>query len=185
MSSLSSSSSVSSTTSVKQQQQHSPVVPVASSSTTTASVEEDNHVAELNEIPIYVRGEQRWISGITNDTTCAQLIDALLRDEGILIDCNGKIAHASPITTNNNSDSNTKHAHATKINPNVQNQYVITERWKRVEQILDGKTKIWKIWTEWGVNQSEVIFFFFFGIKLHSFVLIAYLMRKIFEISFI
>lgn len=87
-----------------------------------------------DEIPIWVHGEQRWISGITNETTCAQLVEALLRNEGL----NGEPA-TSMI-----------------CGPTDENQYVITERWRRVEQSLDNKTKILKIWKAWGQTQSEV-----------------------------
>jgi len=36
-----------------------------------------------NEIPIWIRGEQRWISGVTDQTMCSDLIEALLIDEGV------------------------------------------------------------------------------------------------------
>ncbi|XP_055716599.1 ras association domain-containing protein 10 isoform X2 [Phlebotomus papatasi] len=76
-----------------------------------------------DEIPVWVRGEQRWISGVTDHTTAADLVEALIQDEGI-------------------SDR--------------AKDYVITERWRRVEQILDGRTKILKIWSAWGEAQAEV-----------------------------
>lgn len=86
-----------------------------------------------DEIPIWVHGEQRWISGITNETTCAQLVEALLRNEGI----NGEAASVTAA-------------------PNAENQYIITERWRRVEQALDNRTKVLKIWKAWGQTKSEV-----------------------------
>ncbi|XP_059610667.1 ras association domain-containing protein 10 isoform X2 [Phlebotomus argentipes] len=76
-----------------------------------------------DEIPVWVRGEQRWISGVTDHTTASDLVDALLHDEGIA--SRGK-------------------------------DYVITERWRRVEQILDSRTRILKIWSAWGEAQAEV-----------------------------
>lgn len=33
------------------------------------------------ELPIWVRGEQRWVSGIAADTTCQEVIQVLLQDE--------------------------------------------------------------------------------------------------------
>lgn len=33
------------------------------------------------ELPIWVRGEQRWVSGIASDTTCQEVIQVLLQDE--------------------------------------------------------------------------------------------------------
>lgn len=89
-----------------------------------------------DEIPIFVHGEQRWISGVTSETTCAQLVEALLQNENII----GEPASTSAATTT----SIEKH------------QYVITERWRRVEQMLDNKTKILKIWKAWGQTKSEV-----------------------------
>lgn len=91
-----------------------------------------------DEIPIWVHGEQRWISGITNETTCAQLVEALLRNEGI----NGE-----PASVNGTTSTTTT---------TTENQYAITERWRRVEQMLDNKTKILKIWKAWGQTKSEV-----------------------------
>lgn len=34
-----------------------------------------------DEIPVWVRGEQRWISGVGQETTCADLKTVLLQDE--------------------------------------------------------------------------------------------------------
>ena len=34
-----------------------------------------------DEIPIWVRGEQRWVSGITEKTTCNDVIAILLEDQ--------------------------------------------------------------------------------------------------------
>lgn len=92
-----------------------------------------------DEIPIWVRGEQRWISGFTNDTTCAQLVEALLHNESIP----GEPANFGAKTANTAANT-------------TKNQYVITEQWRRVEQILDNKTKILKIWDAWGQTKSEV-----------------------------
>lgn len=33
------------------------------------------------EIPIWVRGEQRWVSGVAGETTCQDIISVLLQDE--------------------------------------------------------------------------------------------------------
>lgn len=87
----------------------------------------DDLFDDTDEIPIWVRGEQRWISGITDDTTCGQLVEALLRDDGVDVEQNDGL-----------------------------DQYVITERWRRVEQVLNSSTKVLKIWIAWGATQSEV-----------------------------
>lgn len=82
------------------------------------------------EIPVWVDCEQRYISGITGTTTCNDLIEALLSDECVL----GKPGFGSKSVED----------------------YVITERWKKVEQVLDGRTPILKIWNAWGKAQTEV-----------------------------
>lgn len=99
---------------------------------------EDSLEDNSNEIPVWVRGEQRWISGLSADTTCVQLVEALLRDDG-LMDDDGSGPHHGP---SNRTE--------------LLNQYVISEKWRRVEQILDANTKVLSIWTAWGTAQSEV-----------------------------
>lgn len=86
-----------------------------------------------DEIPVWVHNEQRFISGITEDTTCLDLIEAILEDECVV----GK----PDFTSKSPKD------------------YVITERWKKVEQVLDSKTNILTIWNAWGNAQPEVRFF--------------------------
>lgn len=107
----------------------------------STSGESDDETVELwsQELPVWIKGEQRWISGVTDQTTCLDLIEALLIDEGVI-----KAANDS----NNNNGTN--------LYPSKVNDYVIAERWRRVEQVLDPRTKILKIWTAWGAEQSEV-----------------------------
>lgn len=106
-----------------------------------SSVESDDGTIELwsNEIPVWIKGEQRWISGVTDQTTCLDLIEALLMDEGVI----------KPTSDSNNN-------HGASLYPTKVNDYIIAERWRRVEQVLDPRTKILKIWTAWGAEQAEV-----------------------------
>uniref|UniRef100_A0A182SWG1 Ras-associating domain-containing protein n=1 Tax=Anopheles maculatus TaxID=74869 RepID=A0A182SWG1_9DIPT len=83
----------------------------------------------VDEIPVWIKGEQRWISGVSDDTTCGDLIEVLMQQE----------QGTGPST------------------PDVKD-YCITERWRQVEQVLDNGTKIWQIWTAWGKAQPEVKF---------------------------
>lgn len=107
----------------------------------STSGESDAESMEIwsHELPVWVKGEQRWISGVTDQTSCLDLIEALLMDEGIIK------------TTNDDNNNNGLTQYPPKTN-----EYVITERWRRVEQALDGRTKILKIWMAWGAEQSEV-----------------------------
>lgn len=41
----------------------------------------DSSCSSGDEIPIWVRSEQRWVSGITEDTTCIDVIQVLCADE--------------------------------------------------------------------------------------------------------
>lgn len=42
---------------------------------------DDDSISSGEEIPIWVRGEQRWVSGISDETTCLDVIHVLLKDE--------------------------------------------------------------------------------------------------------
>lgn len=105
--------------------------------------ESDNQSVEIwsHELPVWIKGEQRWISGVSELTTCLDLIEALLIDEGVIK------------ATNDSSN----YSNGVNIYPTRVNDYVIIERWRRVEQVLDPRTKILKIWTAWGEEQAEVI----------------------------
>ncbi|XP_050080332.1 ras association domain-containing protein 10 [Anopheles maculipalpis] len=83
----------------------------------------------VDEIPVWIKGEQRWISGVSDDTTCGDLIEVLIQQE-----------QGAGIPAPDLKD------------------YCITERWRQVEQVLDNGTKIWQIWTAWGKAQPEVKF---------------------------
>ncbi|ERL85665.1 ras association domain-containing protein 10 [Dendroctonus ponderosae] len=87
----------------------------------------DSSCSSGDEIPIWVRSEQRWVSGITEDTTCIDVIQVLCADE----------------------EQRGKHM-------GIPQNYQITERWRGVEQSLDPSSKILDIWNTWGSAQAEV-----------------------------
>lgn len=105
-----------------------------------AAEDDEDFEDNSNEIPVWVRGEQRWISGLCEETTCVQLVEALLRDDGLIED---------------DDDQHNAPNHSTHRDE-LLSQYVISEQWRRVEQILDANTKVLSIWTAWGSAQSEV-----------------------------
>lgn len=50
------------------------------------SVLDDSDVdSSGEEIPIWVKGEQRWVSGICDDTTCHDVLKVLLHDEDVRV----------------------------------------------------------------------------------------------------
>lgn len=49
--------------------------------TSDLSSESEDSAAGDDELPVWVRSEQRWVSGVDRDTTCYDLKVALLNDE--------------------------------------------------------------------------------------------------------
>lgn len=41
----------------------------------------DASECSTEEIPIWVRGEQRWVSGIIPETTCQEVVQVLIQNE--------------------------------------------------------------------------------------------------------
>ena len=80
------------------------------------------------EMPIWVGGCEKWVTGLTRRTTCDDVIYALLSHE--------KNSHEDPDSL----------------------QYAVFERWRDVERPLQGRTKILKVWRAWGPEQNSVKF---------------------------
>ncbi|KAJ6644479.1 Ras association domain-containing protein 10 [Pseudolycoriella hygida] len=97
-----------------------------------------NKVTEDNEIPIWIRGEPRFISGIMSSTTCYELIQALIDDE---------------LHDKRNEEANVDVAVSRDLN-----DYVITECWRDVEQALTGETYILPLWQAWSTARNEIKF---------------------------
>lgn len=53
---------------------------------TNEEEESDSSEYYSDEIPVWIRGDKRWISGVTDETTCYNLVYVLLVDEGIIND---------------------------------------------------------------------------------------------------
>ncbi|XP_021698493.1 uncharacterized protein LOC110676131 [Aedes aegypti] len=87
------------------------------------------------EIPIWIRGEPRFVAGINDTTTCNNIIQALIDDEL----------------------QNGNYKHDVAVSRDV-SDYVITERWREVEQVLAGDTRVLSIWNAWGDAKNEVQF---------------------------
>uniref|UniRef100_A0A182LTF5 Ras-associating domain-containing protein n=1 Tax=Anopheles culicifacies TaxID=139723 RepID=A0A182LTF5_9DIPT len=101
----------------------------------TSTQPSDPSVTDI-EIPIWIRGEARFVSGINATTTCSNIIRALIDDEIQ----NGNYGPEDVAVSRDVSD------------------YVIIERWREVEQVLTGDTRILSIWNAWGDAKNEVQF---------------------------
>ncbi|KAJ1529631.1 hypothetical protein ONE63_006395 [Megalurothrips usitatus] len=88
------------------------------------------------ELPVWVFGRCRWVSGVCRRTTCQDVLEAVLATPGP-----GAAPDGEPA------------ADAGAVDPT---NYVIVERWKGVERRLDGRVRILKVWSAWGEAQSEV-----------------------------
>ncbi|KAF0309339.1 Ras association domain-containing protein 10 [Amphibalanus amphitrite] len=82
-----------------------------------------------SEVPVWVDGVEKWVTGVGRRTTCADLVHALLSAE----------RRQTP-------SEHEVRAHA------------IVERWRQVERPLDPAARIQKVWRTWGEDTAEVRF---------------------------
>lgn len=83
------------------------------------------------DIPIWIGGLQKWITGVTKHTTCEEIIKAVL------------------------ASNDERHP---KSKPRDSKNYTIFERWHKMERPLDSRSRLLKAWNTWGVEQSNVRF---------------------------
>lgn len=82
------------------------------------------------EVPFLVNNNTKWISGIVEQTTCGDIIKALLAAEGRL----------------------------KGISEEQLDRFVLVERWRRVERPLKKDSFLLKIWQAWGAEARDVQF---------------------------
>ena len=82
------------------------------------------------EVPFLVNNNSKWISGIVEQTTCGDIIKALLAAEGRL----------------------------KGVNEEHLERFVLVERWRRVERPLKKDSCLLKIWQAWGPEACDVQF---------------------------
>ncbi|GIY46012.1 ras association domain-containing protein 10 [Caerostris darwini] len=85
------------------------------------------------EIPLWIGGLQKWVTGVTKQTTCEEIIKAVL-------------------SANENYHY---HKNGTKTQRDHKN-YIIVERWHKVEKPLDPRSRLLKVWNTWGLEQCNV-----------------------------
>ena len=92
------------------------------------------------ELPVWVFGRCRWVSGVCRRTTCQDVLEAVLEGPGALP---GALPGASPAgRTEPPSELEPGVSLAGHFDPAA---YVIVERWKGVERRLDGRARILKV----------------------------------------
>ncbi|KAH8260905.1 hypothetical protein KR044_000208 [Drosophila immigrans] len=98
------------------------------------------------EIPIWMDDDEpRYVSGVTNKTTCNDIIKALIDDEL----SNGN-AHY-----NNNNNNKQDGGHGTAASRDY-SDYVITERWRGIERSYGGNMAILPVWRAWSRVHNEL-----------------------------
>ncbi|XP_064482553.1 ras association domain-containing protein 10-like [Ornithodoros turicata] len=86
------------------------------------------------EIPVWVGGVQKWVTGITKRTTCEDIVRAVLA-----------------------SSRSSRHKSSESSSRDPRN-YALVERWPRGERPLDNQSRILKHWKSCGEEQSKVRF---------------------------
>ncbi|XP_034482343.1 uncharacterized protein LOC117787833 [Drosophila innubila] len=98
------------------------------------------------EIPIWLDDDEpRYVSGVTNKTTCNDIIKALIDDEL-------RNENANYCNPNNNLPHGGHGAAASRD----YSDYVITERWRGIERSYDGNMAILPVWRAWSRVHNEL-----------------------------
>ena len=138
------------------------------------------------EIPFWIHDRPKWISGITRQTTCQDVLHALVKAER---KANGNSFGANELnnaTKHNSRDRNSASTRATNTNSlprgssklhngerdkhgnderreditcrKISRQLALVEQWRGVERPLSGTSRILKLWNAWGEEKSQVRF---------------------------
>ena len=85
-------------------------------------------VSEVNEIPVIVNGETKWISGLNNETTSQDVLRVILETQ----------------------------TRTEKLQESQLRKYGLSERWKNVEKPLRHSVKLLSLWNSWGQDRKSV-----------------------------
>jgi len=84
------------------------------------------------EIPFWIFGQQKWVSGINKNTTCQEVLGVLFKQ-----------------VVGNKSDEENQSAN----NPL---NFSLVEKWRKIERPLNASSKVLRVWHAWGEDKSEV-----------------------------
>ncbi|XP_017035000.1 uncharacterized protein meru isoform X1 [Drosophila kikkawai] len=106
------------------------------------------------EIPIWMDdGEPRYVSGVTNKTTCDDIIKALIDDELN----NGKDEEdGGNYCGNKPKDGGQRNTNTAVAASRDYGDYIITESWGGVERSYDGNMAILPVWRAWSRVHNEL-----------------------------
>ena len=139
------------------------------------------------EIPFWIHDRPKWISGITRQTTCQDILHALVKAER---KANGNNLGVNDFTSTNKHNSRDRNSVSTSKSSNtnslprdsklqsgerdkschnderreditcrkISRQLALVEQWRGVERPLSGTSRILKLWNAWGEEKSQVRF---------------------------
>ncbi|KAI0988965.1 hypothetical protein GJ496_003531 [Pomphorhynchus laevis] len=114
------------------------------------------------EIPVWVDGRKKWITGISKRTTFDDIVFALLRHQLMTIPANNGSSNGS---TNSFFSSNRSHTLVTQTNDQQQQlhdrvcQYNIVEVRDEIERPIKGNAKVMKVWRAWSSSKARITLF--------------------------
>ena len=92
----------------------------------------------MAEIPFWIHDRPKWVSGISRNTTCQDILFALVKAE-----------RKTKTKDEAAGDSESK---------DISRQLALVEQWRGVERPLANTSRILKLWQAWGEERKEVKF---------------------------
>merc|ERR1719220_2532402 len=84
------------------------------------------------EIPFWIFGQQKWVSGINRNTTCSEVVSVLFSQLGKAGTGQQEEEDRDPVN------------------------FGLVEKWRKIERPLSSTTKVLRVWQAWGENKTEV-----------------------------
>ena len=97
------------------------------------------------EIPFWIHDRPKWVSGISRQTTCQDILHALVRAERKA----ANLQEVKPAKSEKSEDLTCR---------KISRQLALVEQWRGVERPLSGSSRILKLWNAWGEEKSQVKF---------------------------
>lgn len=110
-------------------------------------------------IAVRVGREIKEISGLTNRTTCWDVVLALMKEKQITpgLEHNGNSATEKAANGGQGADESGSNSSASKSVKELAQSYVIVENWRGCEKPIPPRTRILNVWQAWGKEQRHVV----------------------------